>query len=69
METKLLDMDIIEPKPKQTCLRCKYNEAHQCGSKVFHYCGITKSNRTSNGQKKIKCKDIACNLFHLTVKL
>lgn len=46
-----------------TCRNCKHNQAWQCNSKVFHYCEIRKSNKTNNKLLKIKCKDIACNLF------
>ena len=46
-----------------TCRKCKHNQAWQCNSKVFHYCGIRKSKQTSNGQLKIKCKNSACSLF------
>lgn len=46
-----------------TCRKCKHNQAWQCNSKVFRYCGIRKSKRTSNGQLKIKCKNVACSLF------
>lgn len=47
------------------CRKCKHNQSWQCNSKVFHYCGIRKSNRTSNKQLKIRCKDNACVLFEL----
>ena len=46
-----------------TCRKCKHNQAWQCNIKVFHYCGIRKSNLTSNKLLKIKCKNEACNLF------
>lgn len=46
-----------------TCSKCKYKSAWQCNSKVFHYCIKQKSNRTSNGYLKIKCKNAACSLF------
>jgi len=47
----------------RTCRECEHRERWQCNSKVFQYCGKRKSNRTSNGQLKIKCKDKACALF------
>ena len=55
---------ILQPeKPTLTCNKCKHNQAWECYSKVFHYCGIRQSKLTSNGLMKIKCKDVACNLF------
>ena len=53
----------IAGEPGLTCGKCKHNQAWQCNSKVFHYCGIRKSKRTENGLLKIKCKDAACSLF------
>lgn len=47
----------------RTCRECEHRERWQCNSKVFQYCGKRKSNRTSNLQLKIKCKDKACVLF------
>lgn len=58
---KLFDSEIKETT--NTCRKCKHNEAWECNSKVFHYCGVRRSNRTSNGKLKIKCKNIACWLF------
>lgn len=46
-----------------TCRKCKHNQAWDCNSKVFHYCGVRKSNLTQNGLLKIKCKDAACPLY------
>ncbi len=46
-----------------TCNTCHHRQRWQCNSKVFQYCGIRKSNRTSNGLLKIKCKDKACQLY------
>lgn len=36
----------------------------KCNSKVFNYCKDRRSNITSNGLLKIKCKK-ACELFEL----
>jgi hypothetical protein len=47
----------------RTCIECEHRQRWQCNSKVFQYCGKRKSNRTSNGLLKIKCKDNACALF------
>lgn len=44
----------------KTCLTCLHRERHECNSKVVQYCGLLKSNRTNNGQLKIKCKTPAC---------
>jgi len=52
---------------KNTCRKCNHNQAWQCNSKTFHYCGIRKSNRTSNGLLKIKCKNEACHLFEKSI--
>jgi hypothetical protein len=45
------------------CRECEHRQRWQCNSKVFQYCGVRKSNRTSNGKLKIKCRDKACQLF------
>lgn len=45
------------------CRQCYWAQAWECGAKVFYYCGKRKSNRTDNGLKKIKLKDLACLLF------
>ena len=47
----------------KTCRNCKHKQAWECGTKIIHYCGIRKSNRTTNKLLKIKCKNIACILF------
>jgi len=54
--------------PKQTetskrCKDCKHIQKWQCGSSFFFYCAITKSHRTKNELRKIKCKTPACGLF------
>ncbi len=46
-----------------TCRNCSHSQAWECNSKVFHYCEIQKSKRTSNGLLKIKLKNPACSLF------
>lgn len=55
----------LEPPPGTNfkCRNCEHIQAWRCNSKVFQYCGIRKSNRTSNGLLKVKCKNPACNLF------
>lgn len=58
--------DIPESKQSQeTCLTCKHRERWKCNSKVFQYCGVIKSNRTSNGLLKIKCKTKACLQYEI----
>ncbi len=47
----------------KTCRNCKHKQAWECGTKVIHYCGVRKSNRTINKLLKIKCKNTACVLF------
>lgn len=47
----------------ETCLNCQHRERHQCGGSIIQYCGVRKSNRTYNGQLKIKCKSPACSSF------
>jgi hypothetical protein len=49
-----------------TCNTCEHRQRWQCNSKVFQYCGVRKSNRTTNGLLKIKCKDLACPLYKIT---
>jgi hypothetical protein len=46
-----------------TCNSCEHRQSWQCGSKVFQYCGVRKSNRTINGLQKIKCKTAACPIY------
>lgn len=48
------------PKATETCKTCEHRQRWECNSKAFHYCGVIKSNRTSNGLLKIKCKTPAC---------
>ena len=50
----------IPPITTETCLNCQHRERHQCGGAVIQYCGGRSSNRTQNGQIKIKCKTPAC---------
>lgn len=58
---KLFDITETEKQIRdKTCLTCVHRERHQCGGTVIQYCGIRKSNRTENGQLKIKCKTPAC---------
>jgi len=45
------------------CNDCKHIQKWACGGSFFFYCGVTKSNRTDNGLKKVKCKTPACVLF------
>lgn len=47
-------------KTGKTCNTCAHRERWECGSKIIQYCGKITSNRTSNGKKKIRCKDEAC---------
>jgi hypothetical protein len=54
--------------PKQSeslkqCKDCKHIQRWQCGGSFFFYCGITKSRRTDNRLKKVKCKTTACLMF------
>jgi hypothetical protein len=59
----------VEPISTKTCLTCEYRQRWACNSKVFQYCGVRKSNRTDNKLLKIKCKQVACNLYkELTMK-
>jgi hypothetical protein len=46
-----------------TCLTCAYRERWQMGGSIIQYCGARKSNRTSIGLLKIKCKTPACQLY------
>lgn len=58
-------MNSLWPEVKQTkfCRTCEHRQRWDFSGKIFQYCGIVKSNRTSNGLKKIKCKDPACGLY------
>lgn len=62
--------DIIEDVEVngKTCKTCSWRERHECGAKVFQYCGARKSNRTENGLLKIKCKTPACPLYNELIK-
>jgi len=61
---KLFDIP-EKDQPKTKCKQCEFSERHPCNSKIIWYCGIRKSNRTSNGQLKIKANNISCRLFIL----
>jgi hypothetical protein len=60
MSEQLFDVPITN---LNTCLTCEHRQRWQCGGTVIQYCGVTKSNRTSNGLLKIKCKTPACHLY------
>lgn len=60
---ELPEKTAITVDTERTCRECEHRQRWKCNSKVFQYCGKRKSNRTSNGQLKIKCKDKACELF------
>lgn len=49
--------------PVKFCRTCLYRERHQCGGSIIQYCGIRKSNRTENGQLKIKVTMPACESY------
>jgi len=51
------------PINNKTCLTCVHRERHQMGGSIIQYCGKVKSNRTINGQLKIKCKTPACKFY------
>ena len=59
------EQDENEGKTIKTCRQCKnrqrWMEDHS--TKVSQYCRVIKSNRTSNGLKKIKVTNKACALF------
>lgn len=59
----MLLFEIPEKQTNETCLNCEHRQRWECNTKVIQYCGVRKSNRTSNGLLKIKCKDKACELF------
>ena len=66
---KLFKLEPKEPyKVENTCNDCEHRQRWECNSKVFQYCGVRKSNRTSNGLLKIKCKDAACLQFKKSTK-
>jgi hypothetical protein len=52
--------ELPEPIKHETCRTCQHRQRWQFNQTVIQYCGIRKSNRTENGQLKIKCKTIAC---------
>lgn len=51
------------PKSEYKCRHCEHAERHECGTRNIWYCGIRKSNRTSNGLLKIKAGNSACLNF------
>lgn len=54
----------IEPTfPDKFCRTCQHRERHQCGGRIIQYCGLRKSNRTDNGQLKIKVNMPACEQY------
>ena len=58
----------VQPIKTETCLNCEHRQRHQCGGSIIQYCGVRKSNRTYNGQLKIKCKTPACGSFKKQTK-
>jgi len=64
----LFEIEEQVPKITPTCKDCEHRQRWECNSKVFQYCGVRKSNRTSNGLLKIKCKDTSCPLFEIIIK-
>lgn len=60
----LFNVEEVKPmQPKAFCRTCKHRQRWDCNSKVFQYCGIRKSNKTSNKLLKIKCKTPACEMY------
>jgi len=55
------EVSVFNDRP--TCKTCENRQRWECNSKVFQYCAVRKSNRTDNGLLKIKCKDLACELY------
>ena len=47
----------------KTCRECQHRQRWQCGGRIIQYCGMTSSNRTINGLKKIKVTRVACHNF------
>jgi hypothetical protein len=63
MSDFLFDELPAKPYSGTRCKDCKHIQKWQCGGSFFFYCGITKSNLTNNGLKKVKCKTPSCGLF------
>ena len=67
MEQKLLfNLEEVEKQPyerkrKETCKSCINFYQHYYG-KMF-YCGVKSQKGTAYGNKKIKARDEACNLY------
>jgi hypothetical protein len=63
---KLFDVPILKVMaldPTKTCRYCEHRQRWDFNGKIFQYCGVRKSGRTSNGLLKIRCKDKACKMF------
>jgi hypothetical protein len=61
---KLFDIPEIPIKhSSKTCRTCRHRQRWDFNTKIFQYCGVRKSKRTSNGLLKIKCKNEACELY------
>lgn len=63
MKTLFNLSDFDKELPKTTCRTCEHRQRWDFNGKVFQYCGIRKSNRTSNGLLKIRCKDLSCDFY------
>lgn len=51
----------VEPdKPIRFCRTCAHRQPWECGGRTIQYCGVRKSNRTSNGLLRIKVTTSAC---------
>lgn len=54
----------VETKiPDTFCRTCEFIEKWECGASYFFYCKKRKSNLTTNGLLKVKCKTTACILY------
>lgn len=61
---KLFDVPVVKKEVRsETCKTCIHLEPWQCGARIIHYCCLLKSNRTQNGQLKVKCKNPACESY------
>ena len=62
--TTLFDIEeVIKQPPVAFCRTCIHKENHLFNKTIIKYCGILKSNRTANGQLKIKDKTPACRSY------
>jgi hypothetical protein len=54
--------------PESTCGKCEHVIGQKYQHCTIYYCEITPSNRTANGHKKVKYRQLSCEKFKERIK-